>query len=152
MLFITRTRYRQLCVEFDVDSQEHDSDENEDPQWEERVYVAAGESDEESEEEMERGSVVHADPENKMDVDLDGADEDVFDTPAQEPMNVQRHLSTPPSARQAQDKQRRVKRKKKLTRIEARDRWHLVWFICTKKCRRIPWDRFYDNENKGASF
>ncbi|KAF9064475.1 P-loop containing nucleoside triphosphate hydrolase protein [Rhodocollybia butyracea] len=77
VLFITHTSYQQLCVEFDVDSQEHDSDKNEDPQWEEQVYAAAEDLDEEN-------------------------------------------------------------------------RWHLVWFICTKKCQRIPWDKFYDNENKKA--
>lgn len=47
---------------------------------------------------------------------------------------------------------RQVKRKKILTRIEARDRWYLLWFILTTKCRRIPWNKFYNNANKRKLF
>ncbi|THU87112.1 hypothetical protein K435DRAFT_577784, partial [Dendrothele bispora CBS 962.96] len=46
---------------------------------------------------------------------------------------------------------KRVKRKRVLTKIEARDRWFLLWFIVTTGCRRIPWNEFYKNAKKKPS-
>lgn len=33
--------------------------------------------------------------------------------------------------------------------LAARDFRFLVWYIVTEKCRRIPWDLFFENAKKG---
>ena len=33
--------------------------------------------------------------------------------------------------------------------LAARDFRFLIWYIVTKRCRRIPWDLFFENAKKG---
>ncbi|THU77688.1 hypothetical protein K435DRAFT_905372 [Dendrothele bispora CBS 962.96] len=45
-------------------------------------------------------------------------------------------------------KSRRGKRKNAVSALEARDRRYLSYFIATNRCRREPWDEFFNNKNK----
>ncbi|THU97531.1 hypothetical protein K435DRAFT_597334, partial [Dendrothele bispora CBS 962.96] len=43
---------------------------------------------------------------------------------------------------------RRGKKKNAANALEARDRRYLSYFIATNRCRREPWDEFFNNKNK----
>lgn len=42
--------------------------------------------------------------------------------------------------------------KKAVSALQARDHKFLIEFLVTKKCRRIPWNKFFDNDNKCKPF
>ncbi|KAE9393458.1 hypothetical protein BT96DRAFT_1023009 [Gymnopus androsaceus JB14] len=147
VLLITRTAFSRFAVEFDVDSREMDEgdpnlDFDEEPEWEERTYeIPEEDSDVEGENNAE-GATLES-------VELQDGDVDMSDGSDSEPATPEPEAL--PSTEGPPSKRRRVKRKKVLTRIEARDRWYLLWFILTTKCRRIPWNRFYNNASKQPS-
>lgn len=150
VLLITRAAFSKFAVEFDADSCEMDEgdlnlDVDDEPEWEERTYeMPEDDNDSEGDSIAEDGTMGMGEPQT-IDVDMSEGTEGTDSKPATP------ESETLPSAEGPPSKRRKVKRKKVLTRIEARDRWYLLWFILTTKCRRIPWNRFYNNANKCKS-
>lgn len=63
---------------------------------------------------------------------------------AREDASDEEEEGSPPPKRRKYAK----KTKKKLSRMEARDRRYLLEYMTTTKCRRIPWNKFFGNKYK----
>ncbi|KAF8829544.1 hypothetical protein HHX47_DHR3000514 [Lentinula edodes] len=142
IVFITKASLKRFLIEFDLDSVDgvNDSDgapAGEEPEWEEPSY-----RDQTEEEEPRDDDEVEDEDEEEGEFIGDFL-EDHFEDIGKDAMNASDNLVEPiPTRRKV------TKRKKVLTHIEARDRWFLLWFLTTEKCRRIPWNKFFGNCSK----
>lgn len=138
IVFITKSSLKRFSVEFELQSVERMESEGIEgaaaPEWDEGEYNDAEASDGPSTDEEEEEK---QDEEQEEDLDAESV-EDVADVPTKEDV-------VEPSRK----RRRVVKQKKGLTRIEARDRWFLLWYLTTTGCRRIPWNVFFKNSSKG---
>lgn len=119
-LYITKAAYNQHCLEYEAEG----GDDSGDPEEEQ--------SDEEDDDMVPRPDLHHINREAAIE---DDEDEDT--TPV-----VPQKRAAP-----AQGGRGRKRQAKNL--IETRDRKFLSAFIATAACRRIPWNVFFANKDKG---
>lgn len=140
IIFITKSSFKACCAQFDVGEGEKSTPEE----------GGLSGANEVREPQLPDQSADYSEDEDEDEGDSEDADEGTGEGEGEDiDVDVVEPLHAAVEGDSAPSKRLRKPRRKVLTRIEARDRWFLQWFLTTEECRRIPWDVFFMNKHKG---